>query len=465
MNHHKPVNAVPVEQFACRNKRGKVVIIGNGISGVTFARHLRKYNELVEIHIISAETEHFFSRTALMYIYMGHMKYEHTKPYEDGFWEKNRFQLWKKYVERVDTAQRKLYFSEGDEIGYDILVIATGSKPNQFGWPGQDLPGVQGLYSYQDLELMEKNTRGIQRAVIVGGGLIGIEMAEMLHSRKIPVTFLVRGKYFWDSILPEEEARLVTEHIREHHIDLRLQTELKEMMAGEDGSVEAVLTSQGEIILCQFVGLTAGVSPHINFLQSSGIATDRGVLINHYFETNIPDVYAIGDCAQFREPLPGRKSIEQVWYTGRMHGEALAHIIQGNRQPYAPGPWFNSAKFFDIEYQTYGDVPHKMPEAYGSFFWRHPQEKKCLHVVYDKITHRFVGINVLGMRLRHECFDHWLTKEASVEEVMSGLKKAHFDPEFYKTHHAAIIRAFEVKTGIQLKKKAVFSQWFSYLNA
>ena len=79
-------------------------------------------------------------------------------------------------------------------IGYDSIVIATESISNKFGWPGQDLPGVQGLYSYQDLELLETNTRNIRHAVIVGGGLIGVELAEMLLSRAIPVTMLVREK-------------------------------------------------------------------------------------------------------------------------------------------------------------------------------------------------------------------------------------------------------------------------------
>ena len=164
-----------------------IVIIGNGISGITTARHVRKRSD-DRITVISAETDHFFSRTALMYIYMGYMKYEHTKPYEDWFWEKNRIELKRSFVEKVETDQKQLTFSDAQTMFYDKLVIATGSKPNKFGWPGQDLKAVQGLYSYQDLESMEANTKGISRAVIVGGGLIGIEMAEMLLSRSIPVT-------------------------------------------------------------------------------------------------------------------------------------------------------------------------------------------------------------------------------------------------------------------------------------
>ena len=131
-----------------------IVIIGNGISGVTAARHIRKLSDK-KITIISSETEHFFSRTALMYIYMGHMKYEHTKPYEDYFWKKNRIDLKQGFVKTVFPKQKELLFSDGDKMNYDKLIIAVGSKSNKFGWPGQDLDGVQGLYSKQDLDSLE----------------------------------------------------------------------------------------------------------------------------------------------------------------------------------------------------------------------------------------------------------------------------------------------------------------------
>jgi len=132
-----------------------IVIIGNGISGVTVARHIRKLSDK-RITIISSETEYFFSRTALMYVYMGHMKFEHTQPYEPWFWKKNRIELKQAYVEKVDTNNSNLILKGGETFSYDKLILATGSKPNKFGWPGQDLEGVMGMYHKQDLENLEK---------------------------------------------------------------------------------------------------------------------------------------------------------------------------------------------------------------------------------------------------------------------------------------------------------------------
>ena len=129
----------------------------------------------------------------------------------------------------------------------------------------------------QDLEKLETLAPNCKRAVVVGGGLIGIELVEMLASRKIPVTFLVREKSFWSNILPFPESQMINRHILEHHIDLRLETGLDEIIADENGRAKAIKTDKGELIECSIVGLTAGVTPNIDFLKSSNIDLGRGV--------------------------------------------------------------------------------------------------------------------------------------------------------------------------------------------
>ena len=366
-----------------------IVIIGNGIAGVSAARHIRKHSDK-RIIIVSAETDYFFSRTALMYVYMGHMKFEHTQPYENWFWEKNRIELVNAFVNKVDTENKALTLDGSRTLHYDKLILATGSKPNKFGWPGQDLHGVQGLYSKQDLDLLEVNAPNkdaCKRAVIVGGGLIGIELAEMLRTREIPVTFLVREDSFWNGVLPNGESQMINEHILEHHIYLRLGTNLKEIISDENGKVKSIIIAEtGEELACDMVGLTAGVAPNIDFLRDSGIELGRGIKVNRYLETNVPDVYAIGDCAEQHEPIGNRRPIEAVWYTGRMMGETVAQTICGNRIEYKPGHWFNSAKFLDIEYQTYGWVfsERGMKDFEEHFHWRHDSEKLCITVAFNK---------------------------------------------------------------------------------
>lgn len=422
-----------------------IVIIGNGIAGVTAARHIRKLSDK-KITIISGESEFFFSRTALMYVYMGHMKFEHTKPYEDWFWKKNHIDLKNGFVTSINTATKELSFKNGDTLSYDKLIIATGSETNKFGWKGQDLHGVLGLYSKQDLEMLEQmapNKEICKHAVIVGGGLIGIELAEMLRTRNIPVTFLVMESSFWNGVLPEGESEMLNRHIKSHHVDLRLSTTIKEITSDESGRASSVITESGEEIPCNLIGLTTGVRPNIDFLKNSDIETDKGVLVNRFLETNIENVYAIGDCAQQREPIGNRKPVEAVWYTGRMMGETLAQTICGNRMQYSPGHWFNSAKFFDIEYQTYGWVFAKPKEGNVHFHWNHEDDTKCITIEYEEASNQFLGINTFGIRMKHEVFDRWLTEKRTVDFVMEHLKEANFDPEFYTSFETEILATYK----------------------
>lgn len=425
-----------------------VAIIGNGIAGVTAARHIRKQSNL-KITLISGEAKYFFSRTALMYVYMGHMKWDHIQPYENKFWKKNKIHLKFGFVTHVNTEEKRLEFKDHSSLQYDKLIVACGSKPNKFGWPGQDLKGVGGMYSKQDLETIEtfaKNNKECKRMVIVGGGLIGIELAEMMLSRNIPVTMLVREKSFWNSVLPKGESQMLNEHIKDHHIDLRLGVNLESINPDAEGKVKSVTIKEtGEEFECSFVGLTAGVSPNIDFLKSSGLQLGRGVKVNRFLETNIEDVYAIGDCAEQLEPNHNRPPIEAVWYTGRMMGEAIAQTICGRKTEYNPGHWFNSAKFIDIEYQTYGWVhsERRLPVYEAQFHWRHPEKWICVTISYHKETNEFLGINTFGIRMRHEIFDRWLSEKRELDYVISHLKEANFDPEFFNRYEKEILNAYK----------------------
>lgn len=419
-----------------------IIIIGNGIAGITTARHIRKRSD-VPILIISKESQYFFSRTALMYVYMGHLKWEHLEPYEKGFWQQNNIDLLKAEVTQIKPQEKLIVLANGQHLSYSSLVLATGSTPNKFGWKGQDLNGVQGLYTKQDLEQLTANTPNIKQAVVVGGGLIGIELAEMLHSRGIGVSFLVREDSFWNKVISTHEGAMIEKHILAHGIDLKMSTNLVEIVANEKGHATTVITDQGETLPCQMVGLTAGVRPNIDFLKNSELEMNRGILVDQYLATNLPDVYAIGDCAELRAPLPHRNAIEAVWYVGRMMGETLAQSLIGNLTPYTPGHWFNSAKFFDIEYQTYGQISPLATQEENHFCWKHPEKNCMVRIAYHPKSRLFLGINTFGIRMRHEIFDQWLNEQTTIETVIENLSLANFDPEFYTQNEPQIIAAWQ----------------------
>lgn len=430
----------------------KIAIIGNGIAGSTAALTIRKYSDH-EVVMISNETEYPYSRTSLMYIYMGHLKYEHTKLYEDDFWDKNKIQRVFGLVQKVDTYTNTLHLSNNQTIKFDKLILATGSKSNKFGWPGQDLIGVQGLYNMQDLKAMDATSKNVKHAVIVGGGLIGIEMAEMFHSRKISVTYLVREDDFWNHVLPDEESDMINKEIRDHHIDLRLKTELKEIIGDQNGNVRAVVTSKGERIECQFVGLTVGVSPNIEIAKDLDIDKNKGILVNEYLQTSDKNIYAIGDCAELRSPKAGRKAIEPMWYTAKLMGEVVGKNCCGKTTEYDPGIWYNSAKFFDIEYQVYGDVPNKTMPHIETVFCRHADRNHSIRINYHRIDKYVTGFNLMGIRYRHVVCEKWIKEKTHIETVLQNLSLANFDPEFFTQYEEMLIKEYNAMNNrsIQLK--------------
>ncbi|MFD2717609.1 NAD(P)/FAD-dependent oxidoreductase [Hymenobacter monticola] len=420
-----------------------LVIVGNGITGITCALTVRRLRSEARITLVSAESAHHYARTALMYVYMGHLRPQDIKPYEDWFWAENRLELVHAIATNLDTAHQQLILDNGTTLTYDQLLLATGSESRRPGWPGQHLAGVQSLYGLPDLEAMARDTRGITRGVVVGGGLIGVELAEMLHSRGIEPLVLVRDGRYWASVLPPEEAHLVDLQFSENHVPVRYHTELAEILGDAQGRVRAVRTTQREEIACQWVGIATGVAPNLALAKTSAVETDRGILVDEFLRTSVPHVYAAGDCAQFRRPAAGEVPIEQLWYTGRMQGETVAHTICGQPTPYRRGVWFNSAKFFNLEYQTYGQAPAGPTPSLESFYWEHAAGRAAFRVYFRAdAPHAVVGFNALGLRLRQAVCEEWIRQRAPVAAVLAGLGAANFDAEFAPQHEAAIVAAF-----------------------
>jgi NAD(P)H-nitrite reductase large subunit len=295
------------------------------------------------------------------------------------------------------------------------------------------------MVSLADLAMLESRSGDLRHGAVVGGGLIGVELAEMLRSRGIGATLLVRESHYWNNVLPDAEATLLDAVIRQHGVDLRLETELREIVDDGSGQVCAVVDGAGQRIEVGYVGLTAGVSPNTSVCEGSGIETGRGILVDRELATGAQDVWAAGDCAEIVTPEGEQNIIQAVWYTGRFQGEVAAANICGEGQEYRPGIWFNSAKFFDLEYQVYGTVPAaRAPQQLDSLYWQHDDGRHACRVVID--GDKVVGFNLVGIRFRHRVCERWILEERSPDYVLARLREACFDPELYRRWDRVIRR-------------------------
>ena len=414
-----------------------ILILGNGITGVTAALRLRERRPEWNIAIVSGESTYHYSRPALMYVFMGHQTYQETKPYPDAMWAERRIELVRDWAVGVDFAGKTVTLKRGGPRRFDKLLIATGSRSNRFGWPGQDLAGVQGLYDLRDLKLLYENVERTREAVIVGGGLIGIELAEMLHSVGVDVTFLIREPSYWSNVLPREESELVGRAIeRERGMRALYERELAEIHDDGAGRCGAVTTKSGERIECQLVGLTPGVSPRIELFVGTELATGRGVLVDWSLRASVPDVFAAGDCAELVTEGAADNVLQQVWYTGKYQGEVAADVMAGEERTYDPGIWHNSAKFLHVEYQTYGTVPNGPRAGVEQLFWEDRAREQAVRIVSE--GGRVVGFNLLNVRMRHRVCERWIREGRSLEHVLEHLEEASFDPELHRRVEPAL---------------------------
>jgi NAD(P)H-nitrite reductase large subunit len=272
----------------------------------------------------------------------------------------------------------------------------------------------------QDLAAIEASSVGARKAIVVGGGLIGVEAAEMLHARGIDVTMLVRENAYWRNVLPPEESALISAHLARHGIEVRFNTELRSIEGTE--CVRGVTLTTGETIASNMVMICTGVRPTTDLALRSGIEVQRGIVVNEFFETSAPNVYAVGDCAE------QNGIVELLWYTARAHGEHVGAVICGDRTPYARDVFYNSAKFFDIDYQTYGSVPADL-DGVTSIVWQHAHKDQFLRIAHrDGIV---CGFNALGLRLRAEVCMQWIRARTPVDVVLRDLKHANFNEEFF----------------------------------
>ena len=447
-------------------------VLGNGICGMEAALLLREREADARITLVSDEHDHFYSRTALMYVFAGQMRLQDTEPYDRGLYERLRFERVSKRVASLDPHAKALRFEDGGTLGYDRLVLAAGSRGRPAPWPGAMGPGLHYFVTLRDLEGLDREARPGQRAVVVGGGLIGVEVAEILLARGLTVTFVIRENWYFPLALDEREAAMVAEHLRAHGVDVRLGVNVVSVARAPDGSLSAVrleaaprsAAGSGSPALaeapCDLLVCAIGVVPNTGFLADSGLRLSKGgaVEVDDALRASAPDVWAAGDCANVTW-ADGSRRPEQLWYTARDQGRVAAASMLGDAATYHRGTWYNSAKFFDLEYTTAGWVPVKLdwdntpldpgPDV-REWFQRAPARFDSQRIVCKggsggtgepprldergridsaRANDRVVGFNMLGGRWNHEVMLDWIDARRSLAFVLDHLGEAQFNEE------------------------------------
>lgn len=400
-----------------------LLVLGNGIAGATAARVARVRQPSMPVAMVSDEHPLPYSRTALMYVFMGQLRAHDTHLYDAAFWQKNRIDRIAGRAAHLDTSARTLHLSDGRTLAFERLVVATGSSPRRLDVPGEDAEGVVHLYGLADLGRIEAALARPGPCVVVGGGLTGVELCEMLRSRGRAVTLLVREPRLLARTLSEDESDLAEAELRRHGVDVRTGVAVAAVETA-GGAVSGVTLGSGEALPAALVAVAVGVAPNVEVLRGSGLDVQRGVAVAETLETNVPGIFAAGDCAE----LPGG-AVEQLWYTGRAQGAVAGEGLAGAPRRYAPALAFNSAKVFTKEWTSAGLAPGVLPAGLAAHTLADARTGAAVRLVSDAAG-VLVGASAFGVRLRQSTVQGWIARRTPVEDARTALRRARFDAEF-----------------------------------
>ena len=313
--------------------RERIVIIGASLAGATAAATLREGGFEGEVTLLGAESRPPYNRPPLSKGYLrGQDRFEDQLVKPADFYAQARIDLRLGVTATaVDPVRKAVTLADGARLPYDKLLVTTGSRNRTLDAPGADLAGVYQLRSVEDSDRIRDAAKRARRAVLVGMGFIGCEVAASLRQLGVEVAAIDGNPVPLARALgPEVGAALAGIH-RDKGVELVLGDGVA-ALEGRD-RVERVRTKKGRVLECDFVVAGVGVAPNAELLAAAGAGVDNGILVDEHCRTSLPDVYAAGDVANHMHPLFGRLRVEH-WNHGDRHGRAAGRALLGDDAPY-----------------------------------------------------------------------------------------------------------------------------------
>lgn len=331
------------------------VLLGTGAASLAAAEALRREDPAATITVIGREPDGFYSRPGLAYLLTGALP-------EYQLQLRTRDELSALRLERVtDRAVQirpevsRIVLAGGRSVPYDRLLLATGARSLEPGFPGGTLEGVFRLDGLDQARRLVRAARRRRRAIVVGGGSTAMELVEGLHARGAETHYFLRGDRYWARTLAPEESALVEGRLTRAGVRLHHRTAIARAL-GQNGRLIAVETSDGRVFPCDVLCVATGVAPRIELAKASGLAVDRGVLVTSHLETSEPGIYAAGDVAQVTERPGAAALLDTLWSSAIEQGRIAAGNMLGAPVAYRRTVPVNVTRLAGLVTTVIGDV-------------------------------------------------------------------------------------------------------------
>ncbi|MCC6260779.1 MAG: NAD(P)/FAD-dependent oxidoreductase [Anaerolineales bacterium] len=333
----------------------KYVIIGAGVAGIAAIEAIRSVDHSGEITMIGDDPHGFYSRPGLAYYLSGELHDKTLYPRTAEQYRKMNFRYLKGRVKNIFREGRQLQLEEGQLISFDRLLIVVGAQAIPLDVKGSHLEGIFKLDHLEDAKRILKHARRGRRVIVIGGGITALELAEGLLARKMDVHYLLRGNRYWNSVLDEQESKIIEGRLQEEGVTLHYRAQALEILE-KNKRVSGVRLADGKTLKCDLLVYAIGVRPRIDLAKQADLKTERGILVDEYLQTNDPNIFAAGDVAQTYDPSSGRFTLSSLWSQAREQGFAAGLNMAGRRAAYVKSTPFNVTRLAGLTTTVIGTV-------------------------------------------------------------------------------------------------------------
>jgi NAD(P)H-nitrite reductase large subunit len=404
------------------------VIIGGGPAGANAALELRKNDIDGKIIMVSDENYVFYKRSKIIDLISNSCIEDDLYIKGKDIYEKNRIDLRYAHVLKIEPEKNKIFLDNGTFIGYDMLLIATGGHPILLPWKGVELDGISPLYTLNDAKKVLNQACKAKNAVIIGGGSIAMKVVKNLFKMDLKVSIVEKASHLWPIGFDRKVSRIIEEKLKQKGIQLYLNEEVIGFN-GENGKVSSVSLKSHKEIPSDLVIITIGMKPNIDYLKSSGVIIDKGVLVDKYLRTNFQNIYAAGDVAQIEDPLYRAFILHPTWGNAKKQGKVAAKNMIGKKIAYEGTIPIQTIKVLGFQAIAAGITHSK--KNFDEISWISFQKGFCRKFVLN--NNQLVGVLILGRNINKKelkpLIKNAVSKMVDVNDFKPDLLKENFDFE------------------------------------
>jgi len=351
------------------------LIVGDGIAGSSAAETLREEDPEADVTVVTDEGEALYNRILIKEFAKGKLPEAPISIHEPEWYDERDIDLrLNTYVTDVDADAHEVHTHEGDTLDYDKLLIATGGTPAQLPVENSDAEGVHHFWTFQDARKIREHAAEADTGIVVGAGLLGIDLAAVCGAQDIDAHYLMRGDRWWRYALSSDGAEIIHDALEELGVTPVFDSGVDHFEVDDDGHVTGAVDPNGEHYDGEFVGAAIGLDFNTEWLAGTDVECDDGVVVDEYMQTGVEDVYAAGDITQFYDVIVGTRTQNGAWGSAKEQGAVAAENMAADAEK-TEFRWVPSYSIthFDFPFLSFGHPTlgeDTAERSYGEGEWR-----------------------------------------------------------------------------------------------